>query len=88
MYTYISTKHYRMNPEGHKQRSSLLTTGVWEPWLSPSPLVGLHEGDVVSGRQGSFFKKPPGPSSDEHLSTFRLPVALELDVAVHGLRMR
>ena len=35
--------------QGRKQRSSLLTASVLEPWLSPSPFIGLHEGDVGSG---------------------------------------
>ena len=52
---------------GRKQRSSLLTTSVLEPWLSPSPPVGLHEGDVDSGRQGGSFKEPPRPAFDELL---------------------
>jgi hypothetical protein len=74
--------------QGRKQRSSLLTTSVLEPWLSPSPLVGFYEGDVVSGRQSSFFKKLPRPAYDEQLSVHMLLGGQELDIAVHCFRIR
>ena len=68
--------------------SNLLTTVVLEPWPSPSPPVGLHEGDVDSGRQGSFFKKPPRPACDVQLSIFEFLGGQELDVAVPCFKRR
>ena len=34
--------------QDRKHRSSLLTASVLEPWHSPSPFIGLHEGDAGS----------------------------------------
>ena len=63
---------------------SLLTTGVWEPWLSPSPSVGLHEEDVGSRRRqgGGFLTCLPDPSSDEQLTPFTFLGGQELALAV------
>ena len=47
LYIYIYLQSIRRY-QGRKQRSSLLTASVLEPWQSPSPFIGLHEGDAGS----------------------------------------